>query len=58
MRGSGWGLGINIGVEYRINEKIVSQILYQPYQSFVDYGININKRVLLQHDFTVRFLWK
>tara|TARA_B110000037_G_scaffold223169_1_gene303191 strand:+ start:1072 stop:1896 length:825 start_codon:yes stop_codon:yes gene_type:complete len=58
VRGSGWGLGINIGVEYRINEKIVSQILYQPYQSFVDYGININKRVLLQHDFTVRFLWK
>lgn len=58
VRGSGWGLGLNIGVEYRINQKIVSQIMYQPYQSFVDYGIYIEKRILLQHDFTVRFLWK
>lgn len=57
-RGSGWGLGLNMGVEYRINEKIVSQIMYQPYQTFVDYGIAINKRVLLQHDICVRFLWK
>jgi hypothetical protein len=58
VRGSGLGLGMNIGFEYRINEKIVSQIMYQPYQTFVDYGIVINKKVLLQHDFTVRFLWK
>ena len=57
-RGSGWGLGLNLGIEYRINEKIVSQIMYQPYQTFVDYGITINRRIILQHDITVRFLWK
>ncbi len=57
-RGSGLGIGLNLGLEYRINEKIVSQIMYQPYQTFVDYGITINRRILLQHDFTVRFLWK
>lgn len=58
VRGGGWGLGLNIGVEYRVNDKIVSQIMYQPYQTFVDYGITINKRILLQHDISVRFLWK
>lgn len=58
VRGAGWGLGLNLGVEYPINDKIVSQIMYQPYQTFVDYGIAINKRILLQHDLTVRFLWK
>ncbi len=58
VRGSGWGLGMNIGIEYRVNDKIVSQIMYQPYQSFVDYGVYIQKRILLQHDITVRFLWK
>ncbi|NOQ73789.1 MAG: hypothetical protein GQ574_17410 [Crocinitomix sp.] len=57
-RGSGVGVGLNLGVEYRINEKIVSQIMYQPYQSFVNYGFTIEKRILLQHDITVRFLWK
>lgn len=57
-RGSGWGLGLNLGVEYRINEKIVSQIMYQPYQTAVNYGFTINKRILLQHDIVVRFLWK
>lgn len=58
VRGSGWGLGLNLGVQYRINEKIVSQIMYQPYQTFVDYGIITNKRIFIQHDLTVRFLWK
>lgn len=57
-RGGGWGLGLNLGIEYRINDKIMSQIMYQPYQAFVNYGIPINKRILLQHDITVRFLWK
>lgn len=57
-RGSGWGLGMNFGVEYRVNDKIVSQIMYQPYQTFVNYGIAIEKRFLPQHDITVRFLWK
>lgn len=58
VRGSGWGLGLNLGIEYRVNDQIVSQIMYQPYQAFVDYGIVINKRILLQHDITVRFFWK
>lgn len=58
VRGGGWGLGLNMGVEYRINEKIVSQIMYQPYQAFVDYGVTINRRILIQHDISVRFLWK
>lgn len=58
VKGQGWGIGLNIGVEYRVNSKIVSQIMYQPYQTFVDYGITINRRILLQHDFTVRILWK
>ena len=58
VRGGGLGLGANLGVEYRINQKIVSQIMYQPYHSSVDYGVSINKRILLQHDIIVRFLWK
>jgi hypothetical protein len=54
----GWGVGLNIGFEYRINEKMVSQVLYQPYQSKIDYGIYYTKRLLLQHDLVVRFLWR
>lgn len=57
-RGSGLGVGINLGLEYRINKSIVSQIMYQPYQSFVDYGIPLTKRFLPQHDIIVRILWK
>lgn len=58
VSGMGWGFGINVGFEYRINEKIVSQVLYQPYHTKVDYGFTISKRLLVQHDLTVRFLWK
>ncbi len=57
-RGQGSGIGLNLGTEYRINEKIVSQIMYQPYHSFVNYGFNINKRIILQHDIGIRFFWK
>lgn len=57
-RGRGWGLGLNFGVEYQLNQKIVSQIMYQPYHTFVDYGVTIQKRFLPQHDIVVRFLWK
>ena len=57
-RGMGWGGGLNIGVEYRVNEKMVAQVLYQPYQTKVNYGFSITKRLLLQHDITVRILWK
>jgi len=57
-RGTGWGGGINIGLEYKVNDKIIAQILYQPYQTKVNYGFTITKRLLIQHDFTVRLLWK
>lgn len=57
-RGTGFGGGINLGFEYRVNEKIVSQIMYQPYHVKTNYGFTIDKPLLVQHDFTVRFLWK
>lgn len=58
VSGMGWGAGLNIGCEYRVNEKIVAQIMYQPYHTKVDYGFIPSKKLLLQHDLTVRFLWK
>jgi hypothetical protein len=58
VSGLGWGGGINLGIEYRVNDKIVSQLLYQPYHTAVNYGFNINKRILIQHDLTLRLLWK
>ena len=58
VSGMGWGGGLNIGCEYRVNEKIVAQILYQPYQLKVDYGFTTAKRLLIQHDLVVRILWK
>ena len=58
VSGMGWGGGINIGVEYPFSDNIIAQIMYQPYQTKVDYGYLINKRIILQHDLTVRFLWK
>lgn len=57
-KGIGWGGGLNLGLEYRVNDKIVAQLLYQPYHTKVNYGFTIPKRVLLQHDITVRLLWK
>ncbi|WP_027421553.1 hypothetical protein [Crocinitomix catalasitica] len=58
VRGTGWGFGINLGIDYRINDKIVSQIMYQPAHVKHDFGFNVDKRILLQHDIVVRFLWK
>lgn len=58
VSGIGWGVGLNIGCEYRVNDKIVSQIMYQPYQTKVDYGFTPSKKILIQHDLTVRFLLK
>lgn len=58
VRGSGFGGGINLGVEYRLNNNIVLQMMYQPYQTKVDYGFTIYKKFLPQHDVTVRILWK
>lgn len=58
VSGMGWGGGLNIGCEYRVNEKIVGQLMYQPYQTKVDYGFTPSKKILLQHDLTLRLLWK
>lgn len=67
--GSGFGFGLNGGVEYRINEKIVCQLMYQPYYQRTEYfltkqaieslGSNyIKDRFRLEHDITLRILWK
>jgi hypothetical protein len=67
--GMGWGFGLNVGVEYRFTEKIVSQIMYQPYMVRAEYfnskstvqnlGTSYVKPPLrLEHDITVRILWK
>ena len=54
----GFGLGMNFGIEYKVNEKITCQLMYQPYGARLDYGYTINKRLLLEHDIVARFLWK
>jgi len=67
--GSGWGYGFNLGIEYRLNKKFVTQLMYQPYFSRLDYfntksqieaaGSNyqgVSNR--LEHDLTLRVLWK
>ncbi len=56
--GMSWGGGLNMGLEYRFQENMVCQIMYQPYIVFPDYDVYIEKRFLLQHDLTARFLWK
>jgi len=66
--GSGWGYGLNLGVEYRLNEKFVAQLMYQPYFSRLDY-FNTKSQIatasnyggvsnVLEHDLTLRILWK
>jgi hypothetical protein len=67
--GSGWGFGINIGLEYRFTEKIVAQLMYQPYMQRAEYFLTkteianlsqpyIRPKFRLEHDITVRILWK
>ena len=67
--GSGWGYGLNIGVEYRLNNKFVAQLMYQPYFSRVEYfatnsqittaGVNyLGLTNQLEHDLTLRIQWK
>lgn len=67
--GIGWGAGINIGAEYRFNEKIVCQLMYQPYFQRTDYyntkstiealgSSYVKDRYRLEHDLTLRILWK
>lgn len=67
--GSGWGGGLNFGIEYRLNEKFVSQLMYQPYLSRVEY-FNTKSQIAtagssysgvsnrLEHDLTLRIQWK
>ena len=67
--GSGWGFGLNTGIEYRLKENIVLQLMYQPYVQRADYfntksQINtmgssyLPDRYRLEHDITLRILWK
>tara|TARA_B100000809_G_C14975818_1_gene472648 strand:- start:50 stop:880 length:831 start_codon:yes stop_codon:yes gene_type:complete len=67
--GSGWGYGINLGFEYRLNDKFVGQFMYQPYFSRVEYfttksqieaagSAYIKPKRRLEHDLTLRILWK
>lgn len=67
--GMGWGFGLNAGIEYRFSDKIVAQLMYQPYLQRTDYfntkntiqslGANyIPDKFRLEHDLTVRILWK
>jgi len=67
--GSGWGYGLNFGIEYRLNKKFVAQLLYQPYLSRLEYfntdsqiensGSNyIGVSSKLEHDLTLRIQWK
>lgn len=67
--GSGWGYGINLGFEYRLNDKFVGQFLYQPHFVKVEYfntksqidaagATYIKPKQRLEHDLTLRILWK
>lgn len=54
----GWGAGVNLGLEYRLNEQFVLQGLYQPHHVQLDMGIVPGRTILLQHDIVLRILWK
>ncbi|MEO9532683.1 MAG: hypothetical protein ABJG68_16770 [Crocinitomicaceae bacterium] len=67
--GNGFGAGLNAGAEYRLNEKIVLQLMYQPYFQRTDYfntkstiealgSSYVKDRYRLEHDLTLRILWK
>lgn len=67
--GMGWGFGINLGMEYRFSERIVAQLMYQPYMQRAEYFLTkqeianltqpyIKPKFRLEHDLTVRILWK
>ncbi len=66
--GMGWGLGINTGVQFRINDKFLGQLVYQPYflraeyfatKSQIENAIFYTKPPLkLEHDLVLRILFK
>lgn len=67
--GSGWGYGLNLGVEYRLNKKFIAQLMYQPYLSRLEYfytksqveAVGSNYSGVfnrLEHDLTLRIQWR
>jgi len=69
VSGSGWGYGVNLGVEFKLNDKYTGQLIYQPYMSRVDYfntksdieaaGNNyIKPKMRVEHDIMLRLLMK
>ena len=69
VQGSGFGYGVNLGIEVPFKEGIVMQILYQPYITRMDY-FNSNQIIddigdayvkpqrRLEHDIIARFVWR
>ena len=69
VRGTGFGYGINAGIEVPFKKGIVMQIVYQPYITRMDYfntqdvieaeGENyIQPPRRLEHDIIARFVWR
>lgn len=69
IAGTGFGFGINLGAEYDLNEKIVLQLMYQPYVQRADYfntkatianlgSSYIKDKYRLEHDLILRIMWK
>ncbi|MBN4072685.1 hypothetical protein JYT74_01465 [Crocinitomix catalasitica] len=58
VAGLGWGAGFNLGLEYRFNDQIVAQLMYQPHHAQYDFGFDPLRIIRLQHDILVRILWK
>jgi hypothetical protein len=69
VQGSGFGYGINLGVEVPFKKGIVMQIVYQPYVTRMDY-FNTKQTIddlgddyqrpdmRLEHDLIARFVWR
>lgn len=69
VQGSGFGYGVNLGIEIPFKKGIVMQIVYQPYVTRMDY---YNSRQVIQglgdsyqkpprrleHDLIARFVWR
>ena len=58
VSGMGWGVGVNLGIEYRLSPKFVGQLIYQPQSVYLDFGYDPMKIIRLQHDIILRILWK
>lgn len=69
VRGTGFGYGVNMGVEIPFKEGIVMQIVYQPYVTRMDYftpndvitalgDSYVRPDMRLEHDIIARFIWR